>query len=285
MSLQPVLFQPPPVVRPSFRVGPAAVTPRPARQILAKGVGRTGAYDFTLNPYVGCQFGCSYCYAAFFVPDEGKARDWGQWVEVKENALDLLRRRRDLAGRSVYLGSATDAYQPVESRTRLTRRILEHLLTLPIQPRIVIQTRSPLVTRDIDLLRRFQKLRVNMSVTTDDDEVRRTFEPNAPTIPARLTALKELKAAGIKTGCCLSPLLPVSDPRAFAAALRGIGADRYGVGFLHTGKGAFAAGTREEGLRLATATGWNLQSYRRTVAALQEELPELLFGPRVFEPE
>lgn len=285
MSVQPLLFQPPPVVLPSFRVGPADVTPRPARQILAKGVGRTEAYDFTLNPYVGCQFGCSYCYAAFFVPDEKKAREWGRWVEVKENALELLRRRRDLAGKSIYIGSATDPYQPAEGRTRITRRILEHLLSLSPLPRVVIQTRSPLVTRDIDLLRRFNKIRVNVSVTTDDDEVRRTFEPNAPTIPARLTALRELKSAGIRTAACLSPLLPVHDPAGFARTLKEIGADRYGVSYFHTGKGAFSAGTREEGLRLSSALAWNLQAYRRTVAALQERLPELLFGPRAFDPE
>lgn len=285
MSLQPVLFQPPPMVRPSFKLGPAEVALRNSRQILARGVGRTEAYDFTLNPYVGCQFGCSYCYAAAFVPDEVRRRDWGQWVEVKENALQLLRQRRDLAGKTIYLGSATDPYQPVESRTRLTRRILEYLATLSPQPRIVIQTRSPLVTRDIDVLLRFSRLRVNVSVTTDDDEVRRSFEPNAPTISARLAALRELRAAGLRTGCCLAPLLPVRDVTAFAKTLKELGAERYGVSFLHAPREGFAAGSREAGLKLAQAVGWNLQSYRRTVARLHEQLPELLFGPRVFEPE
>jgi DNA repair photolyase len=134
-------------------------------------------------------------------------------------------------------------------------------------------------------MKRFEHLRVNMSVSTDDDVVRRIFEPNAPAIAVRLSALRELKAAGIKTACCLSPLLPVSDPEEFAQALKGLGADRYGVNWFHSGRGTFSAATREEGLRRAAAIGWNLQSYRRTVARLQEVLPALLFGPRPFEPE
>ena len=116
------------------RLGHATIDYKPAGAILTRATGFMDAYDFTLNPYVGCAFGCTYCYAAFFSRASGsitgaERRDtWGQWVEVKENAIKLLeRRRKRLDGTLIYMSSVTDPYQPIERKLKLTRGLLELL--------------------------------------------------------------------------------------------------------------------------------------------------------------
>jgi DNA repair photolyase len=170
---------------------------------------------FTINPYRGCLFACRYCYASKFVYDDPvKKADWGRWVEVKKNAVDALRREsHKLQGQSVFVGSATDPYQPVELRAGLTRAILETLL-LAFPERVHIQTRSPHVVRDIDLFRRFgDSLTVGISVPTDSEVVRKVFEPRAPSIPRRLKAARELKEAGVRVTASVAPLLPCTPAR------------------------------------------------------------------------
>ena len=134
------------------------------------------AYDFTLNPYSGCSFGCTYCYAAFFSRDVAKRDSWGYWVSVKENAVELLEKRlrkrpESLDGKLIYMSSVTDPYQPVERELKLTRRLLE-VMADGHTPKLVVQTRSPDVTRDCGLFRRIEenggRVQVNMTVTTDD---------------------------------------------------------------------------------------------------------------------
>lgn len=252
-----------------------------ARSILTPANGQLAAYDFSLNPYVGCGFGCSYCYAVFFVPDESRAASWGQWVDVKANALELLRRAKGLAGAKLYIGSVTDPYQPLERETGLTRSLLQFLVEIKPQPRIVIQTRSDLPLRDLDLLRRFSNLRINVSVTTDDDAVRKRFEPSCLSIERRLEGLQKLKEAGIRTSACLCPLLPVSAPEGFARRLLALRADRYGVAPFHEGRAKFAAGTRPLALELAEEHNWDRAAYERTVAIMSRFLP---FGG-AFAPE
>lgn len=256
-------------------MGAAAVTERKATQILAKGTGHVASFDFTLNPYVGCQFGCAYCYAAFFVADPEKARNWGTWVEAKTNALDLLARRKDLAGKSIYIGSVTDPYQPLEGKLGLTREILEYLAGLPVPPKVVIQTRSPLVERDIAILKRLRGARVQMSVTTDDEAVRERFEPACPSIEHRLETLEKLREARIKTAVFLCPLLPLKDPEGFGLRLAALRADRYVVQPFHSGSRQFTAGTRRWAIELATEFGWTGAAYRAAVRRLQTTLPNL----------
>lgn len=255
-----------------------------ARSILTKANGSLEGYDFSLNPYVGCGFACSYCYAAFFVPDEARAQRWGTWVDVKANAVHLLRRAPGLAGAKIFLGSVTDPYQPLEREMGITRSLLEVMVEVRPQPRIVVQTRSDLPVRDIDLLRRFEHLRVNLSVTTDDDEMRKRFEPACVSIPRRLEALRTLKDAGIATAACLCPLLPVKDPVAFAAKLREIRVDRVSIGRFHRTGRRFAAGTRDGALQLARELGWNDQAYERTVRALAAAMPDLYAQGQAFAP-
>src|SRR5262249_27969254 len=144
-----------------------------ARSIFSPATGfiRRGGFDWTCNPYVGCSFGCVYCYAMFLPQSRRPPEEWGRWLQAKVNAIGLPRPQAPrLAGQAVSLSSVTDPYLPAERSLGLTRGILEALL--PHQPRLVVQTRGPLVVRDTDLLRQFRSVRVNLSIPTDSEEVR-----------------------------------------------------------------------------------------------------------------
>jgi DNA repair photolyase len=185
---------------------------------------RTGSlpFDFSINPYRGCLFGCSYCYASKFVyDDDARKADWGHWVDVKANAVDALQRESArLYDKSVFISSATDPYQPIERRLELTRAILEALLFC-FPRRVHIQTRSPLVVRDVDLFRRFgPTVQVGISIPTDSDVVRRAFEPRAPAIFRRQKAARELREAGIRTVASVSPVMPCTPERLARIAAR-----------------------------------------------------------------
>jgi DNA repair photolyase len=254
-----------------------------SRSILSRASGYISAYDFTLNPYSGCMFSRPYCYAANFAPDAAKQAAWGEWVGVKRNAVALMERMgARIAGRSIYMSSVTDPYQPIELRLRLTRSLLE--TTLPHQPRLVVQTRSPFVTRDLDLLAQLHTCRVNVTVTTDDDDIRKAFEPLCPSIQRRLAAVEQVKAAGVRVGICLSPLLPVRDPDAFGARLAALDASVYAVDPFNIGAGRFSANTRELVWPLVREHGWDRAAYERTKAVLARYLP-LREGPDGFAPE
>ncbi len=276
MSAQPALFEIEPSLRVPTRVGASRVTARRVKQILTKATGMVSGFDFTLNPYIGCSFGCAYCYAAFFQPDEAKAADWGNWVEVKENAVALVSQERRLAGAHVYVGSVTDPYQPLEKQTRLMRSLLEVMSELGPQPRLVVQTRSPIATRDIDLFQRFTHFKLNMSVTTDSDDVRKRYEPGCASIERRLAAVQRLSEAGIDVCLSLSPLLPVKDVESFAECIRASGARSAWVGYFHPGTRRFASGTRPNALTLAREDGWGFESYLDTVSQLRKLLPGML---------
>ena len=283
--MQPSLFDSEPPPRPES-VGRADVAYRTASSLLTKGAGFMSAYDYTLNPYSGCTFGCTYCYAAFFARSKEKVDGWGGWVTVKENALALLRKKRQrgtLRGKTIYLSSVTDPYQPVERTLELTRDILVELAGFH-QPRLVVQTRSPLVTRDLDVLARFEHVQVNVTVTTDDDEVRRAFEPSCPNNRVRLKAVAEVVAARVPVVVTMTPLLPVRDAEAFADSLLATGAERFVVQPFHATKGKFVAETREEAVRASEALGWTDARYRETVRVLAERLPDLREGKDGFAP-
>jgi DNA repair photolyase len=178
------------------------------REVLAKGIlSKSKIYDYVINPYIGCQHSCSYCYARFMKRFSGHPEPWGEFVDVKINAVDLLTHEitRKEPGR-VWVSGVCDPYQPLERRYRLTRRCLEIL----IQSRwpFTVQTRSPLLVRDIDILKQAVNSEVGMSVTTADERMRRLFEPKAPTIVSRIKALDELHRAGIRTFAMIAPLLP-----------------------------------------------------------------------------
>ncbi len=180
---------------------------------------RIPGVDFVINPYLGCGHGCRYCYAVFmrkYSRHHAEAA-WGRFVEVKANIADVLRdelRRKKKAGRAV-LSSVCDPYQPVEQQYGLTRRCLEALRDFGWSADIL--TRSPLVTRDIDLLRSIAGACVGLSVPTDDDAVRQVLEPGSPPIGSRIAALKTLHEAGLETYAFIGPMLPMNPRKLYEA--------------------------------------------------------------------
>lgn len=267
------------------RIGQTEVRSYDASQILTPATGFMQDYDYTLNPYVGCGFGCAYCYAAFFVNSPEKRETWGYWVEVKRNAVDYLDRRRALQGKKIYMSSVTDPYQPLEAKIELTRQILEVLADEHRQPRLVIQTRSPLVTRDMDLFARFTHLRVNVTITSDSEDVRKRFEPLCPSNDRRLAALDELKAAGIKTSACITPMLPLEDPERFARRLAALRADVYVAQPFKPSAGRFSASTRQMAVDILKEYNWTEEDYRHAFKVLRQHLPHLYEGQDGFMPE
>jgi DNA repair photolyase len=253
--------------------------------ILSKATGFINSFDFTLNPYSGCAFGCTYCYAAFFTPTTELQETWGQWVEIKENALELLRkkRKRPLLDKTIYMSSVTDPYQPVERNLDLTRAILQELLDYH-HVRLVVQTRSPLVTRDIDLLRQFPYARVNMTVTTDDETIRKAFEPLCPSNAQRMKAVKEVTSAEVQACICLTPLLPVNDASSFGQTLLNTGAQRFVIQNFHATKSRFVAGTGEKARELLRERDWTEAHYQQVKDVLTEILPDLKEGREGFLP-
>ena len=184
-------------------------------EIRAKGAltkSKIPGVEYVINPYIGCGHGCRYCYAAFMSKwSRYHAKSaWGTFVEVKVNIAEVLRdelSRKRKRG-AVLLSSTCDPYQPVEAQFGLTRECI--LLLDQFGWGIDILTRSPLVIRDIDLLRSMSNVSVGFSIPTDNDQVRETLEPRSPSIAARLKALKELHRAGIKTWVFIAPMLPLN---------------------------------------------------------------------------
>ena len=156
---------------------------------------------YTINLYKGCTHGCVYCYAPSLTHDK---RRWGTYVDVKVNAPQVLEGElRGLRRGQVFLSSASDPYQPVEARYRITRRCLEALRRSRFP--VSILTRSPLVLRDLDILRKFEWVKVGMSITTVPA---RRFEPGVPPLRRRIDTLKKLAEAGLSTWVSLAPVIP-----------------------------------------------------------------------------
>jgi DNA repair photolyase len=206
---------------------------------IVNGPETTGMDFWSINPYVGCAFGCAYCYARYAhrytleraaasdPADEHLQRDLATmppWLAferrifVKQNAGDALRKtlRRDgpryqlLRKEGVVIGTATDPYQPAERRFRVTRRILETIAEHPGMP-VTIITKSPLVTRDVDILARISAradVTVHVSLITTNRDLARRIEPRAPTPESRLRAIARLAEAGIDVGVNAMPVLP-----------------------------------------------------------------------------
>jgi len=164
-------------------------------------------YDYVINPYVGCQHACHYCYARFMKRFSGHKEPWGKFVDIKINAADLLQTEIKKKKRgSIWISGVCDPYQPLEAKYKISRKCLE-ILARYNWP-VIIQTRSPLVLRDLDILKEAKDIEVGLTVTTANDEIRKLFEPNAPTIYERLKTLDELYRSGIKTYAMIAPILP-----------------------------------------------------------------------------
>jgi DNA repair photolyase len=166
--------------------------------------------DYCINPYTGCSHKCVYCYARFMKRFSKNTGEWGSFVDVKENAREVLYRQlRSLklkGNERILIGSVTDAYQPIELKYQLTRKILQTLL--PYKFYISILTKSYNVTRDIDILSRLSSCEVGLSINTLDEEFGKIIEPGASPIDKRIDALKMLKENGVKTYVFIGPIFP-----------------------------------------------------------------------------
>jgi DNA repair photolyase len=234
-----------------------------ARTILTRTSGFIAEAGFThsLTPARNCTFGCTYCY----VPTMGiygglKPEDWqrwGQFTTFKTNAAELLVRELRPTQR-IYCSPLVDPYQPAEERGRQMPAILEAAIASP--PRVfVLQTRGPLMLRDVDLLQRLARrttLRVSFSITTDREDVRRLYEPHCPTFEERIDTVCALRRAGIETYATLAPLLPC-DPEALArAALRSSERDLIGDPLHVRAVKPRGATTRDAGFRVSAANDY-----------------------------
>jgi DNA repair photolyase len=170
---------------------------------------RTGLYDldYAYNPYAGCYHGCRYCYGRAYTRYGEVAEAWGEIIYVKENAVEVLieevrRARRGVVG----VSTITDPYQPIEAEERLTRRGLEVLLGSGFE--VSIQTKSPFVLRDLDILSKHRdRVDVGITITTLDPRVARLIEPRAPEPRSRAEALRRLSMDGISTWIFLGPIM------------------------------------------------------------------------------
>lgn len=249
-----------------------------SNSLLTPASGFMSRYKFTLNPYSGCRFACEYCYARFFAPTLDEQESWGDWVKVKRNSIALIRRacnsraqgRRLEIGDAIYMSSATDPYQPIERKLGLTSSILKELV--PLQPRLTIQTRSPIVVRDVDLLRQFRHIRVNFTVTTDSEQTRLRYEPHCPSIEARLKAARAVSDAGIPIGISISPMLPITDAHSFASRLAMLNAAEYVTQHFKPARSRFSAGSTSRSIQRLEQDHWTKRDYEAVRSILAEAL-------------
>lgn len=165
---------------------------------------------YSVNPYVGCPHGCKYCYASFMKRFTGHKEDWGTFLDVKHWKPITDSRKYD--GQRIVIGSVTDGYNPYEEKFCNTRKLLEELGDTKAE--IMICTKSDLVLRDLDLLKKFLKVTVSWSVNTLDEQFRRDMD-NAVSIERRLKAMQKVYNSGIRTVCFVSPIFPaITDVKA-----------------------------------------------------------------------
>ncbi len=270
--------------------GNAEIYTKDVKSLLTKASGFINAYDFTLNPYQGCQYGCSYCYAAAFSPNQKLRKEWGNWVIIKQNAVELLkielerwkRKHPDQPPR-IYMSSVTDPYQAIESKQKLTRHLLE--VMTEFQPILVIQTRSPMIVRDIDILQQLQYLRINISIPTGSESVRKDFEPKSPSITSRFQALGKLQhsLANAKYSVTITPLLPTwqDDKNKFLQKLAI--SERIVIQPFHTNqKKSLVASTREDAIALQSKYAWWYDNEAEQYENFKQELLNLAnFSPNI----
>ena len=224
-----------------------------AKTILNKTGGFLSTFTHSLNAYQGCAFGrggCPYCYVRAMPIQRFAGKAWGEWLRAKVNAPELLEKElAKLRGRPlrIFMSTATDPYQGAEARLKLTRRILEVFSASGDFGRLVVQTRSPLIERDIDVLASLgTRVVASITVETNRDDIRRAITPTTPSVERRLKTLERLSAAGIETQAAISPILPC-DPIAFAELIAPV-SSRVVVDTLVDGDGLGGRRSRELGM-------------------------------------
>ena len=263
-----------------------------ARTILSPTSGFIAEAGFThsLTPARNCTYGCTYCY----VPTLGiygglqpeDWRRWGQFTTFKTNAPDLLKRELR-EQQTIYCSPLVDPYQPAEAEQQQMPRILDALLETP--PRVfVLQTRGPLILRDLGRLRALARrttLRVSFSIPTNREEVLKLYEPRCPTFQERLATLRALREAGIETYATLAPLLPC-DPEVLArAAWEASGRELIGDPLHIRAVKRRGATTRAAAERISARNGfqeWHDAAYQEGVIERIQKVATFTVGPRGF---
>ena len=184
--------------------------------------------EYTVNQYRGCTHGCNYCYAPSLIHDD---RSWGSYVDVKINAHHVLDRELDHARKMVvFVSSASDPYQPVEARYKITQKVLKVLAKHQFP--VLLLTRSPLVLRDLDILHSFDWIRVGFSISSVST---RFYEPGVPSLERRIEALAKLHDHGIGTFVSMAPIIPaliLNDLDQLFDRLKGAGLSTISFGLL-----------------------------------------------------
>jgi len=171
------------------------------KNIMTKSTLPVGGYS--VNPYVGCTHGCKYCYASFMKRFTGHTEPWGTFLDVKH--WPEIKNTQKYKGQRVVIGSVTDGYLPQEAQFQNTRKLLEQLRGSEAE--ILICTKSDLVIRDIDLLKKLGKVTVSWSINTLDEGFKNDMD-DAVSIKRRLDAMKQIYDAGIRTVCFIAPVFP-----------------------------------------------------------------------------
>ena len=171
------------------------------KNIMTKSSLPVGGYS--VNPYVGCTHACKYCYASFMKRFTGHTEEWGTFLDVKH--WPEIKNPKKYAGQRVVIGSVTDGYNPQEEQFRNTRKLLEQLIGSDAD--ILICTKSDLVVRDIDLLKKLGRVTVSWSINALDENFKNDMD-SAPSIERRIAAMKQVYDAGIRTVCFVSPVFP-----------------------------------------------------------------------------
>lgn len=264
----------------------------PSRSALNRASGSRVPFTWTVNPYRGCEFGCKYCYARYTheFMELRDPLDFERKIYAKLQAPEQLRAELASArdrGEPIALGTATDPYQPAEKQFGITRRALEAFARYP-GIRLGITTKSTLILRDLDLLRRLRKgLSVHITVTTTSERLARRLEPKAPPPAKRLEALARLTSEDIFAGVNAAPILPgINDsPESLEHLARHAAAA--GAKFMYAGPlflmpsamRAFMPFLEREFPRLARRyrrmygrSAYAPEDYKRRIAALADEL-------------
>jgi DNA repair photolyase len=244
-----------------------------ARSILSRTSGFIAHAGFThsLTPARNCTFGCTYCYVPTMRIQGGlKPEDWKHWghfTTFKSNAPELLDHSLK-PDQLIYCSPLTDPYQPAEEQAALMPRILEALLPRP--PRLFcVQTRGPLILRDIELLKALNA-RVSFSITTDREDIRRIYEPHCASIAERFQVIEALRAAGIVTFATLSPLLPCDPENLMAMAIEATDQPIIADPFHQRVTKPNGATTREAAVRISERRGfveWHDAAFQSDVLA------------------
>nr|WP_205603452.1 radical SAM protein [Heyndrickxia shackletonii] len=257
-----------------------------------KGTGYLSGYTHSLNPYTGCSFGCSYCYVRQMPVSLFREGEWGEWVDVKNGAADLLKKELQRAKKkgdvTIFMSSSTDPYQPIEYKEKVTRSLLEVMVQDP-PDFLLVQTRSPLVRRDIDLFQQMgEKVRISMTIETDLESVRKHFTPGAPPVNARLKTLQMLKDAGIPTQATIAPVLPSSEafPEILKTLVQRVCVDDYFMGDGSGGKRTKRLGMEKKYEELGLQEWYEPNAYKIVVDRLKKIFPaqQIFVSQLGFEP-